>query len=699
MANRLLLPPQRRGPPARALNDPRPPRGSFRVLGQFREARVPYNRVRPAVRLSRSAPVTDAVERLVNLAFYLADAREPVSAERIRVDVTGYPADQDAERVPAHVRARQGRAARRRLRHRHRRDGALSRSTARRPSPRPSTSRPRRPRPFAPPAPRFSTTPPSPSPTTCASRWPRSPRRSTPATSPAAARLADEDPARQGESVADARRRRRARQDASPSPTPTRAAPARRTRSSRTASSSTTAAGISVGRDIAKDEVRTYTVARMSDIEVNAARPKSPDFERPADFDVRELRSPARSSTARPPSEFEAADALRRLGGMARRVARGRAAAALERDADGVAVWRVRARDRDAAAALRRSRTAPGCALAEPPDAADALRAGLEEVARIHGLEPPRPIARGDSSRCSAGSTTGTSHRRSRRWPPSSTRRRPSSRADLETLSVCGIAPYTPMELVPVLVDGDVVEVWGSMPAMRGPVRLSACRGRALAAALAAAGFAADDPLAGQAARGRPRRLRCRGARAHAAHTPGQPRLGDVRGARRAVSRHARCSRSPTSAKAPPSRASAASSRCSSSPTAARGTSRRGAGRPARTAPSASIASAASSRPARRSTPLRAPPPRCAQRHSAAEGLPIARLLFSAGEEFSEREWPGAQRCRGARGRLARRRGAVRWHRLDRAARGRSAGRVEVLAPAEVRDAVAALAREELARL
>jgi proteasome accessory factor C len=67
--------------------------------------------------------------------------------------------------------------------------------------------------------------------------------------------------------------------------------------------------------------------------------------------------------------------------------------------------------------------------------------------------------------------------------------------ADLETLSVCGIAPYSPTELVPVYLDGDYVEIWGDMPAMRGPIRLSAAEAEALAAALEAAGFAADDPL------------------------------------------------------------------------------------------------------------------------------------------------------------------------------------------------------------
>jgi proteasome accessory factor C len=66
---------------------------------------------------------------------------------------------------------------------------------------------------------------------------------------------------------------------------------------------------------------------------------------------------------------------------------------------------------------------------------------------------------------------------------------------DLTTLSMCGVAPYTPWELVPVSIDGDRVEVFGAVPAMRGPVRLSLAEAEALSAALSAAGFSADEPL------------------------------------------------------------------------------------------------------------------------------------------------------------------------------------------------------------
>jgi proteasome accessory factor C len=67
--------------------------------------------------------------------------------------------------------------------------------------------------------------------------------------------------------------------------------------------------------------------------------------------------------------------------------------------------------------------------------------------------------------------------------------------ADLELLSLCGVAPYSPGDLVPLYVEGDTVNVWGAMPALDRRVRLSPAEARALAAALQAAGRTADDPL------------------------------------------------------------------------------------------------------------------------------------------------------------------------------------------------------------
>jgi len=67
--------------------------------------------------------------------------------------------------------------------------------------------------------------------------------------------------------------------------------------------------------------------------------------------------------------------------------------------------------------------------------------------------------------------------------------------ADLETLAMCGVAPYDPGDLMPLLVEDGIVEVWGEMPAVRGPVRLSAGEARAMASALQASGIGADTNL------------------------------------------------------------------------------------------------------------------------------------------------------------------------------------------------------------
>lgn len=65
----------------------------------------------------------------------------------------------------------------------------------------------------------------------------------------------------------------------------------------------------------------------------------------------------------------------------------------------------------------------------------------------------------------------------------------------LETLSTCGVAPYGPDDCLPLLVQGDRLYVTGELPGVNGPVRLSAPEARAIAAALQAAGFSAEDDL------------------------------------------------------------------------------------------------------------------------------------------------------------------------------------------------------------
>ncbi len=67
--------------------------------------------------------------------------------------------------------------------------------------------------------------------------------------------------------------------------------------------------------------------------------------------------------------------------------------------------------------------------------------------------------------------------------------------SDLETLSVCGVAPYYPDDYIPLVIQNGLVYVSGEVPALRGPVRLGAGESRALASALQAAGFTADDEL------------------------------------------------------------------------------------------------------------------------------------------------------------------------------------------------------------
>jgi proteasome accessory factor C len=67
---------------------------------------------------------------------------------------------------------------------------------------------------------------------------------------------------------------------------------------------------------------------------------------------------------------------------------------------------------------------------------------------------------------------------------------------DLGALCLCGITPYTPDQMVDVFVEDGMVEVYSPLPALHAPVRLSPAEAEALAAALAAAGFTAGDPLA-----------------------------------------------------------------------------------------------------------------------------------------------------------------------------------------------------------
>lgn len=66
---------------------------------------------------------------------------------------------------------------------------------------------------------------------------------------------------------------------------------------------------------------------------------------------------------------------------------------------------------------------------------------------------------------------------------------------DLDLLSCCGIDEHDAGTLVPIYVEDGIVEIWSTLPALDRAVRLSAAESRALAAALETAGLPAEDPL------------------------------------------------------------------------------------------------------------------------------------------------------------------------------------------------------------
>lgn len=339
---------------------------------------MPYNH---RIRVAERGFLYSAVERLVNLALYLAAARTPVSAEDIRADVLGYGSDQSEEtfkrqfeRDKDYLRAagfviltdaenegyyrldQSGTFA-----------GPLNLTAQEAASVRAIASALLGDSSFP-----FSND--------LRLAIAKIASAIDAGDVPAAARLADEDPAHQGAIVAqltDATGRRKS-----------------------VAFGYTNSLGVSaphevepyglflhdgrwylVGRDASKDEPRTYTVARMSDIVVNPARPKSPDFETPDDFDVASfVRLPFQYGPAE--AEF---DAVIRFDDSAtwRADAVSAGHGELEVDADSI-LWRVPARSQARLLQFVID-SGPGLHLIEPPDGVDALRAGLEAVIGAHG--------------------------------------------------------------------------------------------------------------------------------------------------------------------------------------------------------------------------------------------------------------------------------------------------------------------------
>lgn len=134
-----------------------------------------------------------------------------------------------------------------------------------------------------------------------------------------------------------------------------------------------------IGRDVERDEVRTYASARMAGLEVNTARPRTPDFERPQDFDV--------SEHERLPFQYggEAALATVRIDAeiawRAARLTRGRGT--LAEQPDGSLVWRIEAHDlRGLAEWLIEE--GPGLVPMDPPELVESMRTALTKVVADH---------------------------------------------------------------------------------------------------------------------------------------------------------------------------------------------------------------------------------------------------------------------------------------------------------------------------
>lgn len=135
-----------------------------------------------------------------------------------------------------------------------------------------------------------------------------------------------------------------------------------------------------VGRDRGLDEVRTFAIPRMDSIDVNPARPRTPDFERPEDFDIREAeRLPFQYGGAPFPARIRfASETAWRVD----RLARGRGESTTL--PDGSAIWTVEARDARRLASWIVDQ-GPGIHAVEPDPVVQELAAGVRKVAEAHG--------------------------------------------------------------------------------------------------------------------------------------------------------------------------------------------------------------------------------------------------------------------------------------------------------------------------
>lgn len=263
---------------------------------------------------------------------------------------------------------------------------------------------------------------------------------------------------------------------------------------------------------------------------------------------------------------------------------------------------------------------------------------------------------------------------------------------DLTTLSVCGVAPYYPDMMVDVFVEDGIVEVVTPLPAIKGAVRLSAAEAEALSAALAAAGFSADDPLtskllaassAGFDAEGLAHTLRTETA----AHDSA---IFETIAGAIAASEAVAITYQRDGAAAPGARIIEPH----------RLIADRGAWYVTAFCRSAGENRTFRVDRIRSATATGEHFEAAAPAHTAAaftgEGLPLARLRFAPGEAFIEREWPGGRVVESAEDGSTLAEvpfGGTGWISRVVAAR---LGAAEVLEPSEVRDAVRALARERV---
>lgn len=135
-----------------------------------------------------------------------------------------------------------------------------------------------------------------------------------------------------------------------------------------------------VGRDLGLDQVRTYAVTRMYDVTPNTIKPRSPDFEPPADFDVSTyIRLPFQYG---PDSEVATVDI--KPAAAWRAVSLTAAQGELSPVPDGSLTWKVSVRSRRRFARFL-IENGPGLVPVAPASLVSDLRSGLAKVEASHG--------------------------------------------------------------------------------------------------------------------------------------------------------------------------------------------------------------------------------------------------------------------------------------------------------------------------